>query len=61
MGGMDGTYMEITKNFTWRLYEGLLVERGHPGVEALDEPDVLDAVVELKAAIANLLISQVDM
>ncbi len=37
-------FMEFSKKFTGRLDEGLLVERGLPGVEMLVEPDVVDEV-----------------
>jgi hypothetical protein len=41
---MDRAYMEISKNFTRILYEELLLEWGYTqGVEALDEPDEVDA------------------
>jgi hypothetical protein len=42
---MDRAYMEITKNFTDRLYKELWLEWGYtPGVETLDIPDVLDVL-----------------
>ena len=36
---------QISINFSDRVYEELLLERGlYPGVESLDTPDVVDAV-----------------
>jgi hypothetical protein len=42
---MDRAYMEITKNFTGRLYIELLLEWGYaPGVETLGEADEVDVL-----------------